>query len=77
MNRQDIERIIAACGYVAIFEEQISSKQDGTSRHFVRARTRGAKNQRRYSLGRLEVVERLSEDELVKLIGLKFEESDE
>jgi hypothetical protein len=72
MPKQDIDRIVAACGYNVLFDERVSPQGDGTQCNYVKASTRGAKNRRTRSLGKLEAVEKMSQDDLVKLIESKM-----
>lgn len=71
MTEQDIERIVNSCGYVCDFRDEISGRGDGKSKRYVFARTRG-KGYVKHSLGRIENVQAMDQDDLVKLINAKF-----
>lgn len=73
MAEQDIARIVAACGYACDFRDELTGRGDGKSKRYVIARTRGKQNVKR-SLGRVEKVLALSQDDLLKLIEAKFKE---
>jgi hypothetical protein len=75
MTQQDIERIVAACGYAFSIEERVTGRGDGTTHTYAKARTRGsAKKRTTRSLGKLDTVMALDQDELVKLIEDKFKD---
>lgn len=72
MTEQDIERIVTSCGYACVFEDHVGHG-DGTLKRYVKVATRG-RNRRTKSLGRVEKVQLLDQDALVKLINEKFTE---
>ena len=72
MTREDITRTIAAYGYHTLFNERVHKRGDGRTYSYVMAQSKDKKRTR--SLGKLEDVLQISEDELKIRIRWKMEQ---
>ena len=75
LSKQQIRAIIEAQGLNGYFRENINRRGDGTSRTYIQAckYVRGRGNVH-IALGRIENVEQMSQNELIKTIQQKFAE---